>query len=277
MPPGTSPIQSGPPYQRLFQDTGFRYTWLNRDGSDDLGINELDLSTSMYLANFFHSANGLFVSPGFTFDWLDGPDEPSLPARLYAAYLDFGWEPQFTPRLGGELNFRTGVYSDFESVTSQSIRFIGTGVGVIKATPTMSLKLGIAYIDRARIKLLPAFGVLWEPNPQTRWDIFFPTPKLAHYWTTLGNSQLWWYVGGEYGGGSWTIEREPGTTDAGASDRVDINDIRVYLGLEKWNHNRCYSFCEFGFVFDREIVYVLVPDESTSLGNTVMLRAGLSF
>ena len=43
----------------------------------------------------------------------------------------------------------------------------------------------------------------------------------------MGNQDLWWYVGGEYGGGAWTVERE-----GDFSDRIDINDIRVMLGLE---------------------------------------------
>jgi hypothetical protein len=93
----------------------------------------------------------------------------------------------------------------------------------------------------------------------------------------LGNAQVWWYVGGEYGGGSWTIEREAGTTDPGASDQIDINDIRVYLGIERWNLNRCYCFVEVGYVFDREIVYVVVPQDTTKISNTVMLSGGLSF
>jgi hypothetical protein len=217
--------------------------------------------------------------PGFVFNWTSGPASPEtadVPPRLYDAFLDFGLEPQFGPRFGAELHARIGVYSDFESVTTQSLRYIGTGVGIYRVTDQTSLKLGVAYIDRVDLKLFPAFGILWEPNPQTRWDIFFPAPKIANYWTTVGNKQIWWYLGAEYGGGSWTIDREE-APDAGASDRMDINDIRVFLGLETWNLNRYHAFTEIGYVFDREIVYYLVPSQSLKVDDTFMVRGGVSW
>jgi hypothetical protein len=246
---------------------------------DSLQINETEISTSAFFPNFLRGRGPLRVTPGFVFHFLDGPEPPitsDLPPRLYSAYLDFGWEPEFSPQFGGEVNFRTGVYSDFDTVVFDSIRFMGTGVGVIRVTPAVSLKLGVTYIDRNDIKLLPAAGILWQPNPQTRWDIFFPSPKLATYWTTVGNSQLWWYLGGEYGGGAWTMER-PEAPEAGASERIDINDIRVLVGLEWHNLNRWYGFVEAGYVFNREIFYVVVPSDRVDLDDTLMLRAGISF
>jgi hypothetical protein len=210
---------------------------------------------------------------------LDGPSGPleaDLPGQLYSAYVDAGWAPEFTPVLSAEVSARAGVYTDFDTVTTQSLRFMGTGLGVIRVSPTCSLKLGAAYIDRNKIKVLPAGGILWQPNPQTRWDIFFPSPKLASYWTTVNNAQVWWYLGGEYGGGSWTFSRQD-DPESGASEQFDYNDIRVFAGLEWVNLNRWYGFLEAGYVFDRELYFVVVPEESTSLANTFMLRAGLSF
>jgi hypothetical protein len=257
-----------------------RYTWLAGSGDgDELQENDLELSTTLNCANFFGSLGGLQVTPGFVFTWLDGPSPPviaDVPPLLYAAYLDFGWSPVFNPQLSGEVHFRPGVYSDFTSVTTDSIRLIGSGVGVIKLGPAWSLKLGAVYIDRADVKLLPAFGLLWTPSPQIRWDIFFPSPKLASYCRTIRDGQLWWYVGAEYGGGSWTYER-PEPPEQGASERMDINDMRVFLGLECFKLNRLYSFIEMGYVFNRELYFVVVPEERTALADTVMLRAGLAF
>ncbi len=269
-----------PPYQRLFTKTGGRYTWVSGSGEgDEMQTNDLELSTTLNCVSFFGNAGGLRIVPGFVFTWLDGPSPPvtaDMPPDLYAAYVDFGWYPVFSPQISGEVNFRPGVYSDFNTVTTDSIRLIGSGVGIIKLGPTSSLKLGAVYIDRADVKLLPAFGILWTPNAQTRWDIFFPSPKLAHYWKTINNRQLWWYVGAEYGGGSWTMRRAE-APDQGASERVDINDYRVYLGAECSNLNRMYSFFEVGYVFNRELFYVVVPSDRTSLSDAVMLRAGIAF
>ena len=101
----------------------------------------------------------------------------------------------------------------------------------------------------------------------------FPLPNWRAHATTTGNTQVWWYVGAEYGGGAWTYDR----VDDGASDRVDINDIRVFVGVDWFNLNRWHSFAEVGYVFNREIVDVLTPWNSTELEDTVMIRAGIHF
>ncbi len=278
--PATAPPGStGLPLQRLFQDTGFTYAWLPGGTGNNMQINEFDISTSLYCPNFMGGAGPLRVKPGFAFDLLTGPSPPSvatMPPALYAAYVDFDWAPQFGPAFGADIDFRTGVYSDFSSVTTNSWRFMGTGLGVIRLSPTTSLKLGVTYLDRNNIKILPAGGILWQPNPQTRWDIYFPAPRLSCYLNTINNQQVWWYLGGEYGGGAWTYEREV-NPDIGAADRVDINDIRVFVGIESQNLNRCHSFLELGYVFDRELYYVLVPAERTTLSSTLMLRTGIAF
>ena len=267
----------GPPYQRLFQDTGPTVTYIYGNDKDDLALTEIEASTTAVCANFLGLTNGLRVTPGFSILWTAGPSAPEtsdVPARLYSGYLDFGLEPEFTPRFGAELSARFGIYSDFQSFNNEALRLLATGVGTYQMSPQAELKLGVIYIDRVKYKLFPAIGVLWTPNPQTRWDIFFPSPKLSNYWTTSGNQQYWWYVGGEYGGGSWSIEREERPLQ-GAKERIDINDIRIYVGIEWWNLNRFYGFGEIGYVFNREVVYYRVPRDTLNIDDSFMLRAGI--
>jgi hypothetical protein len=164
-----------------------------------------------------------------------------------------------------------GVYTDFNTFNSHSLRYQGLALGTLKLTPTVKLKLGVMYIDRNDIKILPAGGILWQPSPQVRFDFFFPQPKLATYLTTVNNKDVWWYVAGEYGGGAWTVKRT-----SGISDRIDINDIRVMLGLETIGDG-FNLFGEIGYVFDRHVVYVVDPGDNFDPGNTFMIRAGFSF
>ncbi|HEY6565127.1 MAG TPA: hypothetical protein VIY86_11555, partial [Pirellulaceae bacterium] len=268
----------GQPGDRLFQDTGAIYTYLYGSEGDQLQINEIEIFSSLVLKYFAHNPYGFRLTPGFALDILDGPDdvEADLPAELYGAYLDASIKPQFTPQFGGDFNVRLGVYSDFGTVTQDSIRITGRGLGVLQLTPTLALKAGVEYLDRVQIELLPAGGFLWEPDPQTRWDIYFPRPKYSKYLSTWGNADVWWHLGAEYGGGSWTIERadEP-LIDR--SDRIDINDIRVFVGIDWDRINAFDGLLQFGYVFDREIVFSEVPSETTGLDDTVMVRLGLQF
>lgn len=262
------------PYMRFFQQVRLSYTWVN--GGDGLDVDQQAIETSATAAfpNFLYRGEPLLVTPGFVFRFWDGPSggAADLPPRAYDAYLDFDWKPQITPQFSGEVGFRIGVYSDFDTVTTESIRLQGRGFGVVQITPTMTAKLGVVYLDRLKIKLLPAGGLLWIPNEQTRWEIYFPNPRLAHYLTTVGTAELWWYLSGEYGTGSWTIDR----AGTGASEQIDINDMRAIFGVEWIIPNRSRGFFEAGWVFQREVLYRDSPDDFDP-GDNFMLRAGLIF
>ncbi|MEX0820368.1 MAG: hypothetical protein WD070_12280, partial [Pirellulaceae bacterium] len=164
-------------YLRLFQDVRMTYTWvMGEDATDELQTNDVELATTVNFPNFFHSGQPLHVSPGFIFHFWDGPNtDPvafptDLPSRVYSTYLDFGWQPMLTPQFGADIDFSVGVFTDFDTTTSDSVRFQGTGLLVLGMTPTLALKGGVTYYDRLDIGLLPAGGILWRPNPQTRFD-----------------------------------------------------------------------------------------------------------
>ena len=293
-------------YLRLFQDIRLTYTWVaGGDSPVEMDTNDIELATTVNFPNFFYSGQPLQVSPGFIFQMWDGPTttptppDPipatgafptTLPAQVYSAYLDFGWKPMLTPQFGGEVDFSMGVYSDYNTVTTDSVRFQGTGLLVLGLTPTVALKGGVTYLDRIDLKLLPAGGILWRPNPQTRFDIYFPKPKLAQYLTTIGNSDVWWYVNGEIGGGSWTVERiaitpvdpmDPmGATTAGpvgGDRRVDLNDYRVGGGFEWTCQSGVRGFVEAAYVFNRQLVFAAGPIATQDLDASVMVRGGLTY
>ncbi len=276
----TGPIDSTPvgQYLRLFQDFGFRVTWVQGGDGADVDMLDNEVSVTGNFPNFLFSGRPLAVTPTFIFHLWDGPAPPStgdLPPQAYSAFINFGWDPWLTPQIGAELDASFGIFTDFQTLNSDSFRIQGKGLLVLQLTPTLAVKGGVEYLDRLNIKLLPAGGVLWTPNPQTYFDIYFPRPKLAHYLTTLGNTDIWIYVGGEYGGGNWTVER---TGPPEFSDRVDINDIRVLGGFEWFSKAVAIKgFAEVGFVFDREVLYNVVPADNFDPGDTFMLRGGLYY
>ncbi|HEY2826420.1 MAG TPA: hypothetical protein VGJ04_02380, partial [Pirellulales bacterium] len=225
--PDGAPIYNGPTFEpitstwtktmRFLQEVHLDETWMPRGGGDDaLGINTINTWVTFAIP-FYYNANPLLITPGFQLYLWDGPDAtgvppPTLPGATYGAYIDAAWNPQINNWLGAELEVSPGVYTDFKHTTTDSLRVLGRGLGVLTLTDTLKFKLGIWYIDRLEIKLLPAVGVLWTPNPDSRYEIFFPAPKLAHRCATVGNHNVWGYIRGEYGGGAWTAERPPGGT-----------------------------------------------------------------
>jgi len=260
---------------RFIQDVRLRDTYVG-SGNDntDLGINDTEVAVTFTVPNFLTTGQPLFISPAFALHLWDGPISPpfDLPPSAYSAYLDLQWASDPTLQIGAEIGFRIGAYTDFKTLNENSLRIQGLGLGVFRLTPTLTAKVGAMYLDRNKIKILPAGGLLWTPTPQVRFDIFFPQPKLSAYLTTLGKYELWWYVAGEYGGGAWTIQRADGT-----SDRIDINDIRASAGIEWTGPRGLNGFVEAGFVFKRQVIYVVTPADSFNPHDTYMVRAGISF
>ncbi len=277
--PGTQPQ-----FIRFFQGARFRDSYIFSQGNvNSMAINDTDLSLAVLFPNFLWSTQPLFLMPSFSLHQWSGPitDPPEvladMPAIAYSAFLDAGWQSDPARILGADLGMRIGMFSDFNSNSSESLRIMGRGIAKLRVTPRSTLKVGVLYLDRNDIKLLPALGLLWEPNAQTKFDIFFPEPKLAHYLSTIGTTDTWWYLGGFYGGGNWTIQRADGS-----NDKVDINDIRVVLGVE-WGLNdlikagRRFGFFEIGYVFNRELVYKVSPQDNLDLEDSFVIRAGIGY
>jgi hypothetical protein len=272
--------------QKLLQELSFEYTFLFGRSShpNEFGMNRAEVSSTFAFPMFYNIETPLLVTPGFAVDWLDGPFSgppipgpppmaggPDLPPRLYDAYLDFAWYPRCYEWLGGELGFRTGVYSDFDNVNSDSLRFMGRGLASVGVAPNLDILFGAVYLDRVDVKILPAGGVYYRPTPD--WDLYlvFPNPKVRRFLTAIGNTKWYGYAAGEYGGGSWTVARQ--TTD----DRIDYNDIRLIGGLEWETQTQIRGHIEAGWVFDREIVFVSGDPPNFKPNDTIMLRAGVDF
>jgi hypothetical protein len=266
---------------RLFQGPRFRYGWLaDGDGSDDVEMHDIDTSLVFAFPNFLYSGQPVYVVPSFGLHLVDGPagsTNADLPAQLYDAFLDTGWQSDPNQLIGADLGLRVGVFTDFENTSSDSLRILGKGLVTFRLTPYSTVKAGVVYLDRNRVKLLPAGGLLYTPTPLTRYDISFPQPKLSQYFTTVGTKDVWAYLAADYGGGSWAIQR-----DDGRKQSVDINDIRVLLGVE-WGRSdlirtgRTTGFFEVGYVFDREVIYKEARSEDIDPGSTFMLRAGFGY
>ncbi len=277
------PIASGISAYDLLRGPRFRQMFVTGgDNQDDLGMMETDVSLGFTWNNFLYSNQPLRIAPSFSLWLFDGPittpsHQADLPGNAYGGFLDFSWQSDPNQIVGGEFGLRVGAFSDFNTFNSDSIRILGRGLMAFRLTPTSTLKAGVYYLDRDSIKLLPAGGVICQPNPFTRYDIFFPEPKMAKYWRTLGTQDVWWYLAGDFGGGSWTVTRA--TTQL--EERVDINQIEATFGFE-WGRSELLrmgqrtAFIEFGGAFNRQLKYQY-SDDDQSLATAFLFRAGFGY
>lgn len=285
-------LQYGPPggfggtftrMRRLLEEVRFDYVWMPGSAANELGINDLELSATFAIPFLYNTETPLLVTPGFAIHYWNGPETSAtqladLPPQVFDAYLDTAWNPQLTPWLGGELAFRIGVYSDFRKISGRSLRFPSKGLVVMSFSPSIQVKAGVMYLDRNRVKILPAGGVIWTPNPDTRFEILFPDPRVSRRLTAIGNTEWWAYARGEYGGGAWTVKRQnPVVAINDMLDSVDYNDLRFSVGLEFIRLSGLEGMFEVGLAFDREVRYRSLAPPVFYPNTTVFLRAGLAY
>jgi len=266
----------------IFQKFSFTGTWIDRNNARDVGATDLQLY-AVFGFPFPSQDRPLLVTPGFGTRWLDGPIRPDLPAQVYDAYLQFRWLGKIGERWAYDVSVSPGVHSDLEHWDSNALRVTGRGIGMFTWSDTLKVVLGVAYLDREDISLLPVAGVIWTPNPYVQGDLVFPKPRIGlridpmYTHQPVGDCTFedWVYLAGELGGGSWSIERGNGGGGL-VQDVATSRDYRLMVGIERKRPGGAGVRLEIGYVFDRSIAFQSgLPDIESD--DMFMLRTEFSY
>ena len=264
-----------------FQKMSFTNTYLPRMGGDGFGTYDVELTSAWALPCPTKDAP-LVITPGVANHWLDGPAGLDIPAQLHDVYTEFRWLPKVTDQLRADIAVQPGFFSDWDGSSVRAVRVLGHGTAIYDWTPTLAFVLGAAYLDRPDIEVLPVVGIVWKPDEGVEYRLVFPTPRISwRFWDDRfalaapqrprWDHELWLYVGGELGGGTWAIRHSDGT-----SDLMSYSDIRVYLGLENRTLVGLGTQLEIGYVFHRYI-RLASTDSNFDVGDTLMARAIVNY
>ena len=227
-PPEPSVVVPSPPGAKpgAFQQISFTTTWLPR-GRSELGMFDQALQ-SVFAFPLPTPDSPLILTPAFEVNYLDGPTAPDLPAQLYDASLQFRYLRKLTPRFGIDLAVTPGWHGDFDDNGSQAFRVPACALGAFDWMPELrEVVLGVAFLDREDVDFLPVAGLIWTPDDDTRLELIVPKPRIARRFSCCCDVEEWWYIAGEFGGGSYAIRRIDGTQDV-----ATLSDWRLLLGLE---------------------------------------------
>lgn len=261
----------------IFQKIYFTGTWLPQmsDEPDTLGMGDLEAGV-VFGFPFFRPNTPLLVTPHFASHLLSNAAALDIPSTLYDASVDFRHLRKFGDGPWAmDVGVGVGYYSDFEQSYSDATRVSGRGLAVYEAVPGKKWIFGVVYLNRAGATVLPVAGLMIEPEgmPRTRLDLIFPRPRFS--WQTAASTpedERWWYVGGEFGGGIWSITR-PSNDEI---DTISYSDLRLVVGFERKIRGGLSTRFETGYVFARELDYESdTPD--VSLDDTMMARVGVSY
>ncbi|MEZ6060181.1 MAG: DUF6268 family outer membrane beta-barrel protein [Planctomycetaceae bacterium] len=272
--PGEAPeelFEGGVP--RLVRDAGVKLTYLPGGGSDGLGITDVSTQVSVIAPMPFQNLKFLVLTPAFGLRSLDAPTALGLKSELYSATLTATWLHDWSDRTKLVVGVTGGVYSDFETSAS-GFRLTGHGFATTQLNDRWELMLGAIALNQNGLPVVPAGGLIYKPNTDTRIEITAPRPRIArriHWFGTTVPVEDWVYLAGEFGGGRFAVQRP-----SGADDFVNFRDFRVIAGFESKRTDGISSLFEVGYVFGRSVTFDDDPAEFKPSG-TVMVRAGLSF
>jgi hypothetical protein len=182
---------------------------------------------------------------GFAAHFISGPVATDLPPRVYDIAIAFPYRGTWGNGWSYDVTVRPGWYTDFEYSASDAIRFPSHAILYRRVSEQWQWLLGIDYLDRDDIALLPVGGLLWTPTEDWRIEAVFPKPLVAHRW----QGQRWFYITSEMGGGTWDIERVDGS-----EDMFTYRDFRLLFGLQTNTGDRD-GCAEIGYVFERQLEY----------------------
>jgi hypothetical protein len=259
-PINLEPQPAPPPVMSLTNFMGYRYgagstAWIPGNGNQ---FGMFSFGWDHYVEAGIKSGVGI----GADFNFLSGPTQTDMPARTY----DFSIAYQARDRLGPfgyDVAGSVLAASDFEGSARQGILFPSHAVGFLSVDSQFDLVLGVDYLDRGDVKILPVGGVIWTPRSDMRFEVVFPRPRAVFQLT----DRYACYLSGELGGGTWAIERP-----VVGNDLATYHDLRLCVGLEYLENDKRRSAFEIGYLFDRRIEY------SSGIGNmplddAVLLRA----
>ena len=172
------------PYAKnsALQRVDFTTTWLPRDGGGGIGFIDADANATVAVPMPVPGDKSyLLFTPDIQTHFVDGPVTPDLPPRLYDASLLI----QFLGQLPNDVLFDVGAepgwHSDGDN-TSSSHDFrtaLYAAIGY-RFSPTFAFGAGVGYLDRRDIGLIPIVGLIWVPNPDTRFELYPPKPRIEY-------------------------------------------------------------------------------------------------
>jgi hypothetical protein len=239
----------------VWQKTTASATWVAPKKGDGLGVTSLDVRGSIEFPNF----QALWFVPRVASHFLNGPQTTDLPGQLY----DFSFETvamiPASEKVFFQVAFAPSLFTDSKNTSHGAFRLPGRLLGFWKYSETLMFNAGVFYLDRDDVKWLPVAGLVWNYSDDLKFELMAPRPRIAWRFSQAECDERWAYIVGEFGGGTWAVQRASGVNDV-----ATLQDYKLMLGVErKWDNVKSWWF-ETGYVFSRRVKFTSAIGDTTS-------------
>lgn len=247
---------------------GWEATWLAGGGDGDA----MGLITNEWRAKVeFPQMKMLAATPRFAWNLVDGPIVTDLPGQLYDGSIETVLSLPLRESLFMQAAISPSYFTDGQNLSGDAFRLPGRLLVFWNCTDTLTLSGGVVYLDREDVGFLPSAGLIYKPSEDWKYELIIPRPRIAWRYSTDGDVAQWAYVVGEFGGGSWAIERSSGIEDV-----ATLSDYRLLLGWEQTRTDGIACRFEGGYVFNRSLEY-LTDVGNRDLPATALVRFAVSY
>lgn len=246
--------------------------------TNDVGVSTFDSGVSIPTYPLFGPPPP-FINAGFAYTRIYAPTFVDLPEDLYETELGLAWMRRINDRWMVRFMAGTSFATDGRNNSSDAWRFRGGVFALYRRNPKWTWTFGAIALGRNDLPVLPAVGVIHQPNPSLRYDLMMPRPKIAFLLVDNGPRQQWAYFGAALNGTTYGVERADGL-----DDQLTYSDVRVVLGWEStptpepgmpFTRGRKIGV-ELGYLFSRDFDWES-DGSNTSPDDTLMLRGTVSF
>ncbi len=224
--------------------------------------------------------NGLFeksffaLTPILSYTHIEWPEAVCFPDALYTASLPVTWRKS----LNGEWSLMltlSPTYAADGHASNDAFRCNAIAGATWMPNEKWKLLLGLAYMDRADIPVLPLAGATYTPNDDWTLELVIPQPRASRRLNSLSSArrEIWMYLGAGFGEGSWAVD-----SVENQDDLAMFKGYSVLLGVEALDQSsKARWVAELAWLFNREIEFDRRTQPDIDLDDTFSIRLRYSF
>lgn len=260
----------------MLQKLTFGGSWVPSFGDGGMGLARFDTTASLGLPGpkFMAEYQSFFlVSPRFGYTYVDWNRNTEFPDSLYTAGLGLTMMQQISENKS--LMFTvTPSYSSDGKASSDAFRCSATLGLNWTFNPRLQIILGVAYLDRDDVNIMPFGGLIWTPTPDWRIELIAPMARAAKRIDAWSDSSVkrWAYLGGGFEGGNWAVK-----SSGGRSDFAMYREFSFLIGLETERTEAATWNLELGYLFARRMEFDHDTQSTYKPDDSLVLRLKWSF